>query len=412
MLEDLAEITLVLTNRCNLRCAYCYQERHGDAEMSEEVARRAVALLLASSRPRVTLAFNGGEPLLAFRLLRRVVRLVERWPTPRPRVEYRISTNGTLLDPRVARFLDINEIHTQLSFDGPSPAQEVRGPGTFEVLDHLLRRLRRYRPAFFERRLGVALVAHSSLVPSLADSVAYFLGIGVTELVVYPPFTHDPGWHPGLEAALDHQMSLVAELSRRHFERTGRVPLMLLRKHRTAASDGSTGDAMCGVGDGHSLTVDVNGQVVGCVSFATSFQRLPPYLGEAVEPLRLGDVRDADLAQRLAAYKARVAASRMFAARSRKRSSYGSCAECPQRAGCVVCPVAIGHIPGNVDPDLVPDHLCTFNRVVGAWRERFPAQPHPLDGLLGRAPLPPALARLRADVGVLAAARRRAPTPG
>ena len=40
---------------------------------------------------------------------------------------------------------------------------------------------------------------------------------------------------------------------------------------------------------------------------------------------------------------------------------------------CMVCPVSIGHIPGNRDPHRVPDFPCAFNLVMLGARDRFQA---------------------------------------
>jgi hypothetical protein len=68
-----------------------------------------------------------------------------------------------------------------------------------------------------------------------------------------------------------------------------------------------------------------------------------------------------------------------------------------------VCPTSIGHIPGNTDPDRVPDNLCAYNLVSLAYKDRFPRQAGPLAFLSGRAPVPRFLRELRA----LATARAR-----
>jgi hypothetical protein len=49
--------------------------------------------------------------------------------------------------------------------------------------------------------------------------------------------------------------------------------------------------------------------------------------------------------------------------------------------------VSIGNIPGNEDPDRVPDFLCAWNLIVNEFRKRFPAQETAEDFLLGRAPV-------------------------
>jgi hypothetical protein len=54
-----------------------------------------------------------------------------------------------------------------------------------------------------------------------------------------------------------------------------------------------------------------------------------------------------------------------------KYSSYGTCAECRFLSSCSVCPTSIARIPGNRDPDRVPDFPCAFNLVALEARERF-----------------------------------------
>ena len=69
----------------------------------------------------------------------------------------------------------------QLSFDGVPAAQDLRGPGTFAVLDRLLDRLREDHPDFFSEKLSVALTLVPSTIPFLADSIEYFLRKGVQQ---------------------------------------------------------------------------------------------------------------------------------------------------------------------------------------------------------------------------------------
>ena len=71
--------------------------------MSPAVAAEAVALYLdryRGERPRIR--FFGGEPLLRFPLLR---RLVEEFPKTRLRPAFSFPTNGTLMDKKVVAFL-------------------------------------------------------------------------------------------------------------------------------------------------------------------------------------------------------------------------------------------------------------------------------------------------------------------
>ncbi len=74
---------LELTQQCNLRCRYCVfgggfpgRRTHRSATMSPELIRAAVAgaLVHGDALEEIALGFYGGEPLLAFDLLKTAVR--------------------------------------------------------------------------------------------------------------------------------------------------------------------------------------------------------------------------------------------------------------------------------------------------------------------------------------------------
>jgi hypothetical protein len=142
--------------------------------------------------------------------------------------------------------------------------------------------------------------------------------------------------------------------------------------------------SMCGIGRGETLTVDVDGQIHGCVMFADSYQEFrTAFLRTRLQAMRMGDLRARELPQRLAAYPAAAQAAGIFDAKQDKYSSYGRCGECRYLAECSVCPVSIGHDPGNDDPRRVPDFQCAYNLVSLKHREAFPAQPSQRERVLG-----------------------------
>jgi len=142
--------------------------------------------------------------------------------------------------------------------------------------------------------------------------------------------------------------------------------------------DGATerdlpGDAMCRVPTGQVIAVDVDGQVHGCAAFVESYQRFAsPFLRRCVGSMRLGDFRDPGFAARLVEYPEAARRLGIFHDKERKRFSYGPCAACRFVKACSVCPASIGHIPGNADPERVPDFVCAFNRTALGWRALFP----------------------------------------
>ena len=61
---------------------------------------------------------------------------------------------------------------------------------------------------------------------------------------------------------------------------------------------------------------------------------------------------------------------------------------------CAICPVSIGHQPGNTDPHRIPDFLCAYNLVSLKYREKFPRQPDVRDILMGHAKIPSLMQKL------------------
>jgi len=91
---DLEALELILTARCNLKCAYCYQNDKKPRSMSWDTLRGALDLLLRSRSKEVEVLFLGGEPLLEFALIRRAEEYVRGARAPGKAVRYVLITNG------------------------------------------------------------------------------------------------------------------------------------------------------------------------------------------------------------------------------------------------------------------------------------------------------------------------------
>jgi len=66
---------MLISEDCNCRCDYCFVHGKRPRRMSEEVVKATVDFLLLKSRhlARPEILFFGGEPLLAFDLMRLTV---------------------------------------------------------------------------------------------------------------------------------------------------------------------------------------------------------------------------------------------------------------------------------------------------------------------------------------------------
>ena len=103
---------------CNLDCAYCFFLSKealypgSGFRMADNVLEAYLRQLIeAQPGPRVTVAWQGGEPtLMGLDFFQRAVKLIERYRPPAMTVEHTIQTDGTLLDDEWCAFLRDHDV--------------------------------------------------------------------------------------------------------------------------------------------------------------------------------------------------------------------------------------------------------------------------------------------------------------
>jgi len=131
--EPTALHLFVVTLRCEHSCPYCQVSRRSvDRErfdMNEEIALCAVDVALSAPARRIKIEFQGGEPLLNFGLVRKIVTAAqERAPDRNKTVEFVIASNLALLTDDVLGFCRDNGILLSTSLDGPADLHNRNRP--------------------------------------------------------------------------------------------------------------------------------------------------------------------------------------------------------------------------------------------------------------------------------------------
>lgn len=126
--NELYGLFLNITTKCNLSCSYCVfggdYDNHNpleQQEMSWETARAAIDFFLARAKKEGELRvdFFGGEPLLAFPLIKRIVATLKEELRPRNQdIFITISSNGTVMNDEILDFLLEHNAILQISIDG------------------------------------------------------------------------------------------------------------------------------------------------------------------------------------------------------------------------------------------------------------------------------------------------------
>ena len=133
----------VVTTVCNMACVYCQANNGSECSnlfMDEETAERAVDIALEAPTRNLSFEFQGGEPLINYRIIKHIVEYTELKKGNRC-VTYNIVTNLTLLEDDMIDFFKEYSFGVSTSLDGPINVHDknrvyVNGSGTFEkVMD-------------------------------------------------------------------------------------------------------------------------------------------------------------------------------------------------------------------------------------------------------------------------------------
>lgn len=176
-IANIIGLTLNVTEQCNFRCRYCiFSDNYPDwpgyskKSMPFEIAKAAIDyfIRLSSSRERTRkygnlgIGFYGGEPLLELELIKKCVKYTNS-KRIKDKVFYNITTNGSMLNSEVIKYLIENNFNIALSLDGPQAVHDknrvsLNGKGTFNrVLENILL-IREKNEIYFKENISFSVV--------------------------------------------------------------------------------------------------------------------------------------------------------------------------------------------------------------------------------------------------------------
>ncbi len=135
ILSNVTSMILLITERCNFSCTYCYGaygEKHSEMNLDTAIA----AVNLAVNLGVKDIVFLGGEPLLNWPLIKELTPYIESFQKG---ISIRITTNGSLVTEEIAQFFDEHNVEVSVSMDGPleehnKTRQYKNGFGTFDAV--------------------------------------------------------------------------------------------------------------------------------------------------------------------------------------------------------------------------------------------------------------------------------------
>lgn len=153
-----------ITDRCNLRCAYCYLP-HEPKDMSVEIGRAAISATFRSAflhqYPQVKLKYAGGEPLLRFPVVLELHQYAQSVAQQFGlHLDGVVLSNSTLLTREIVETMQKSGLRLMISLDGLGDLHDAQrfyadGRGTFQDVAR-----------------GVELALQLGLVPDISVTVS------------------------------------------------------------------------------------------------------------------------------------------------------------------------------------------------------------------------------------------------
>jgi uncharacterized protein len=227
---DVKNISIILTERCNLRCTYCYQshEKHKNGTtMTKETARDIVDFILDDSKGNnyfnssknqgVILDMIGGEPLYEIEIMDYLVDYFKSkaammghpWAT---NYMVAISTNGTLYHTdKVQRFLEKNKNRVSITFsmDGNKDLHDScrvfpDGSGSYDrVRDNVDIWLKQTGSGSSKVTLAPENIIHTS------QAIPHLWEMGIH--TVYANTVYEEGWNYGHATIFYNELKKLAD---------------------------------------------------------------------------------------------------------------------------------------------------------------------------------------------------------
>ncbi len=284
---------LSLTEKCNLRCTYCYYNESQNercADMSDEVREASLRYILKKTiefkHDFIAITFFGGEPLLRFDVILKSVdflkELVEKHRSELPEdfeLKFGINTNGTLLNDEILDYLKQERFCIYLSLDGPASRHDisrrtVNNKGSFEAIAPFI-------PALIKLNAFPISVTSRKNITGLADSVKWLKDQGFTQ--VQNPVDFDGHWTADDLNALAAEYTKLAKFWYELKKQKSEFYIQTVQDHVLYhVLDLKMKHCSCDILKG-TIGIATNGNIFPCSRFITSKPNAPYLLGNVLD---------------------------------------------------------------------------------------------------------------------------------
>ncbi len=254
--NEFRTVFMFLTNDCNLSCPYCFVKKSGK-RMSSNTAKATIDFMLSQARHtnRIGITLFGGEPLLEFGLVKKLVKYArEKEKEHNKRIEIGITTNGTLFTREIMDFLRENDIGLVFSFEGDEKRMvKVKGKQAYEKCLWAVGEL---------KKRDFSLAARVTVEPSdlrLADFAQHIFGLGFSYAAFVPVAEMKWDQEKTDRALMELAEYYISQARQGSIPKLPYINRLLGIRHGTVKPKG----IFCGIGRA-SIAVTADGEILPC----------------------------------------------------------------------------------------------------------------------------------------------------
>lgn len=306
--------------------------------------------------PRLTknyyLNFYGGEPLLSFDLIKKVVSFLnEKNKELEKNAHYSITTNGSLLTEGIIQFLNKHKFSVELSFDGLAQDAQ-RKKGTYKKIVLSIEELLKYP----DINLEVNSVFTSNTIGLISESIKSIISLDVPNIhfalsIIKP-------WDQASLLKLKNEMTKLSKILLTHYKTKGNIPVTNFRE------ESGKGIFYCAAGKDR-LVITPDKEIWGCFLFADYFKwrkNSPEY-----QKFYFGTLDD--FIKNHKNIYPRISSNYSHLSMNNFSTPHMECFLCPEIENCAVCPINAS-FSGN-PLGKIPSFLCEILKIKIKEREKF-----------------------------------------
>ncbi len=278
MLSKVISATIHLTHHCNLRCSYCYTGEKLPIAMHYDTIDASIDFILNDANDNnaktLNITFFGGEPLIEKDKIFYIIDQFDRLKN-NITVSYRMSTNGTLMTPKLMKKLMDNDVFVSLSIDGHPDVHDIHrvdagGKPTSAKVANAAKLM-----LDLNRCTNVTCVITPETAGDLMKSIEYIYGLGFRYITT--TLDYSANWNDTNFIELEKSYSRLGRWYEKMMMKEERFYLSFFDERiRTRTYKPLKASEKCGMGDSQ-YSIAPNGELYPCIQFVKT-QSLPEFI--------------------------------------------------------------------------------------------------------------------------------------